>query len=386
MDVSLFLNSADSQFIDESGKTRMLIFGNVTMYTSPLPPFSKPLANSPINTTKEGALDFIENLKFRDQVKIIYQDGIPQEKQIQGIWLDFPLLTQCYIPIEPEDNNEIPDIPYTPEALLPPLIFEKESELSDFRRDKRIAMVLKQHILFLFAMTSRNMEKLKTDDNFLASLIKVSPDFDAASVSKLQILDINNNLLFQKGKLIVPTESLKSKLVSFLKTKLMIDQDSVLNFSTKKVLDESVFSSISDFRNKEDQILFMDRASLKEWNDNRDELGNNIVKNKIDEKTLEPYFYKNVNIFNGSLVIIQNVEGESIQNAVAVSKKWKHDKINIGFYPAKTNPYPSDIIKKEIDVANIFYTNNEPMIKDFTRSEIFILCYSFNRYAAILKI
>lgn len=47
----------------------------------------------------------------------------------------------------------------------------------------------------------------------------------------------------------------------------------------------------------------------------------------------EPYFYRNLNIRNADLAIIQNVNQGSLYAALAVGYKWLEDRVNIGYYP-----------------------------------------------------
>ena len=93
------------------------------------------------------------------------------------------------------------------------------------------------------------------------------------------------------------------------------------------------------------------------------------------------YFYRNYEIKEGGLTIIQNVKGGTLEESLAVSYRWVRDRVNLGFTPDLT-----DVRKK---VSYIIYNENgeEKLIERGILSEeelCTVIMHTNGKYSALL--
>jgi hypothetical protein len=360
---------ADSiaQVIDSHGKTRALIYkSGISLITSPIPPLS--LEEVDISDIKPASLKDVTDFLKRRDLQIISQDG-NAEDGIQGVWIEpkeeNPGIYYGYIPLK-----KIPAIKNVPFSTKnDPLRTDNSSELLDYRNNRKIAEILKQYTLFTFA----NNPDIAPSDMFVVDPIH---KWDMSKLNKKFTPD--TPVIYNDGKIIVPSEKAKINLISYLGAAMAKDKKGLMAMATATTLD-NWYLSITDFRPAARQIIFSNKNGLMRWR-NMKVTGaeNHTVAQDTDATTLEPYFYRNPNIRKEHLMIIQNVVDGSLEKAIATSHKWLKDRVNIG-----ANPEEADH-----SISYAVYTRDgatavEKVVRD-TKEMASVIKYSDESYGAIL--
>lgn len=366
---SLLFDDALLQYIDNHGKTRMLIYEldgeRISLVTSPVPPLDLPETKDVVETSIETALKFIK----QKGLKITFQDGNRQQG-IQGIWVETseenPSIYFGYIPTH-IGKKSLKNVEFT--GKNDPIRTDASSDLTRFRSGRKIAEFLKQYTLFTYANDPENFG----EDSFI---VVEDHHYDIASLNKRLILD--NPVMYENGKLIVPSEETIKRLISFLKVSLINDTPGVLSMKTSSTI-ENFYQSISDFRSTENQLVFMGKNGLMRWRHEQFKMNHNtLVSHSANSDVSEPYFYRNPKIRRDQLMIVQNVVDGSLNNALAVGWKWLKDRVNIGYRP--------DIPNMVDDISYAVYDEMGEIekIKRVTKEMISLILYENDTYAALL--
>jgi len=334
-----------SQYIDVNGKTRALNYEDISLSTSPLPPLD--VKESPIDDIKlatiRKALEFIRKY----DLEITEQDGDEKSKIIQGLWVksrkDPPPIVFGYIPIEipKKKTNALNNVPFSTETTTDPLFVGTNSELDTFRINSKIAEYLKQYSLFEWANDSENFGM----DNF-----KIIPNhkYDLKKLNSRIIR--GNDVLYKGNRLIVNDEETAKRLINFVKVSSLNDSTIIDRYKNKRIIDgSSLYTSIVDFRTEKKQLVFLNREGVLQWKMEKSrDLANSNVYSQPRPWNKEAYYYRNLNIENGKLMIIQNTEDGDFPSALAVSKMWETRTINPGYNPDPDIYVPEDGLKFEV--------------------------------------
>ena len=262
-------NKVKSQYIDNSGKTRMLTYENgLCLMTSPLPPLNKPIDKNINPIDIDLAIDFIKTKKLC----ITMQDGDASEKKIQGLWVE-PRhsknigISYGYIPVNigyalkktKSNSNLICSgdsknmyIDFTPVFLNDPLRTDDESVLKKYNKIRKIAEFLKQYTLFQYSLDPKSFGK----DTFI---INPKHEYNIESLDKRLVF--NTSVMYQKGKLIVPSDKVKNHLINYLRVQLINDYSDVMSYS-ERIIVKNYYRTLSDFRKVSNQFIFIDKRSL----------------------------------------------------------------------------------------------------------------------------
>jgi hypothetical protein len=378
MSLTTLLKGAVSQYVDSSGKTRMITFNHngemLSLMTSPLPPIPNLKTDKTIRLVPLiKALNFIKEKGFQ----ITEQDG--SEAGIRGVWLETKEQTNgiyyAYIPVK-FNKPPIKDVPFNTKSA--PLRVNTQSELMEFRRNRKIAEILKQYVLYTYAHYPDDF-----GENYF--VIIQNHHYDIEKLNKRMFID-GNDIMYENGYLIVPSEIVRDKLLAYLKVSLLNDKQGVMNLKNKTIV-ENYYSTVSDFRNIPDQLVFVNRNGLLRWKKEQDRnqysdygsTNDYEISSMLLPTSSEPYFYKNLHIRKDLLMLVQNVHNGEWEAAVMVALKWKQNHINIGYKP--TNDDDIDIST----IPYILYTEMGELEKDDkTPSPVHIIQYDDGTYAALL--
>jgi hypothetical protein len=382
------LNNAISQHIDSSGKSRILNFKRVSIAVSPLPILNIPEVpkSDTIFATLKDALDFIA----KTSLTIVQRDV--ENGILRGLWVmdkrANPSIAFGYIPtIENEEYNNDPllrNIEESVESLIDPIFVEDKSYLNEARANEKVADMLKEYALYEW---SQNPEKFG-ENNFVIREGYTSIDYGISPTVNTQSFNLRErNKRFYKGsKLIVPNKETLHALLSYVRVASLNDSHLQDYYKRKLLMNQSPFyKSITDFKPSRDQHIFVGKGSLVSWLAHHplDEMGKdmNVVKNRLSENTSEPYYYRNVSIQNGRLVIIQNTRNGDLRSALTVSKEWVLTGTNIGYdlknYVTNDN---SDNVPFEVYTSDGLTHRSDKSGKDYFS----VLGYDSGSYAAML--
>lgn len=365
----LLFGGAVSQYVDNNGKTRMILYNfkgdDICLITSPIPPLDLPESKDIIETSLASALGFIK----QKNLKITFQDG-NQNQGIQGLWVETseenPSIYFGYIPIG--NSKAIAKVEFT--GRNDPIRTDSVSDLTTFRRNRKVAEFLKQYTLFSYANDPENFG----EDSFV-----VIPDYayDIESLNKRLILD--NDVMYQNGKLIVPSEETAKRLLSYLKVSLINDTPGVMAMKDTSTI-ENFYQTIADFRSSENQLVFTNKNGLMRWRHEHSRMEHNTrVAHFANSGAVEPFFYRNPKIRKDQIMIVQNVVDGTLNNALAAGWKWLKDRSNrTGYRP---------VVPDNIDeVSYVIYgdTGELEKVKRETKETVSVLRYDDDTYAALL--
>lgn len=360
----------ESQFIDQDGKTRVLHFDSgVSFVTSPLPPLDLPNVREVRETTLENALEFIE----REDFVITEQDGNVETRQIQGLWIkpkdgyssEFPFVFG-YIPVEVTEALE--SVNFSKETSNDPIRTEDSSYLEEMYKVRKIADFLKQYTFYEYASNPQSFSR----DSF-----KVIEDYeyDIPKLNKRIFKEGNDIMYTLDGKLIAPSEEVVNNLMNFLKVSLLNDRFGVMDYRNQTVI-KDYYRTLNDFRKEENTLIFLSRSGISQWKMKQREK-THVIETRFYKWSIEPYFYRNVDLARGKIVLIQNVMN-GYNAAIEVCKEWRDNNVNLGFYikSSETND------KEEVVVVS----SERPIVSKFSKNKCYILNLGDNNYASILPL
>ncbi len=369
----MLFEDATSQYIDDSGKTRMLTFGNLklSLMVSPLPPFNLPIDRTVLETPYETAKQFMK----RKGLRPISQDGSESDGKIWGLWVDIAgdrtiSLYYAYIPLV--ERDALPNLPFVDPTKNDPIRTEPvaNSDLRRYQNNRKTADFLKRYVLYAYA---RDPDAF--DENSF-TVVK-GYTYKIEDLNKRLFFD-GNRVMFRNGKLIVPSEHIRDQLMAYLEVALLNDRQGVLKLKDERSLDV-FYQSIADFRPAPNQLVFMSKEAVARWK--RETLRTaeaNLIKDELNSSAVEPYYYRNPRFQNNAIVIIQNVMDGSLERAITVATAWIDERSNIGYRAA---------IPDEIDKLSyaLYYTDGKvEEVKSEGETIAPVIVYDNDTYGALL--
>lgn len=378
--ISKFKSKITSQSIDIFGKVRGLNFGKLTMLVSPISnsePSSEKFENT--ESTLEEAISFIEE----NSLKIIELDTSKDNKVVGLLTNAFDY---SYIPII---SSEIPDslenIPISTNRSIIPK--KEDSILERTKNNKKIADFMMQLALYSFSL---QLQDSKSSEKNLDILNEYYSDQINTFITSI-IVNPNNNFLeniprqftlnssfFKDGKLIVDSEKTKERIRWFLHYSINFNSKIVLNYKDKKYLN-NYYMYLKDFSKNKDEKIFINTNSFKEWMESK------IFENKIldipDPENIYVQFFWNwrlKTITDNKVVLIQNVQDGDLKKALAVSKIYREDGYNAGYFV--------DGVETESEnYTEIYFTGNLLVISE-PATDLFVFKYPSGKYSSLLLV
>lgn len=368
--MSSIFDGVTAQYVDENGKVRALVYSSITLFTSPLPPSDlrviREIESLPVVSVNEA-----RRFARAKNLEVESQDVVRGETE--GLWVKPNVANSPiyygYVPVKPV--KVLKDLE---EVRKDPLRTDDNSKLSDMRRDRKLASVLKQYVLWEYSQDPEGFseDSFTVDADHVYDLRKVGNKFSFNDT----IYDTEQ--LAGVRKIIVPTEDVRGRLMYHLQVSLLNDRAGVMAMKNKKSL-EGMYQNISDFRTRDEEIIFSNVANIVRWKFDFDRnQRNNSVMYRFLPEFKEPYFYRNIKIKKGKLVIIQNVEKGELDTAIAVSEKWKKDRVNIGYSPEKPDTDTSYNIYTETGLSNTVRRKKDGVVD--------IVEYENGQYGALLSL
>lgn len=337
--------------------------------TPPLPPIGYTRSVS-ISTTLRESTTIADAINFVEQkgMEIVSQDVV--NDSIVGLWttqgysLGAGSPTVNYIPLTP--STQLKDVEVT--SRINPLRTQASS-LAIWRRNRDIVDLLKKYALYAYSLGTYHAVNSY-------NIVDLKWHYDIENISRS--ID-GNKTFYDDGKIIVPSDNIRIRLHSYLLIQLLNDRPRVESLKDKVLLWDH-YTKIDDFTSHRNEIVLLGIEQLHMWfNANRDE---NIVHINIQPLLKRPYFYKNYKLGN-SIMMIQNVEEGNIRRALAVSKRWNEDRVNLGYNVGGTDIAELDDPE---DYQYVIYTIDGLLASTkLRRSEIIVMRYDRNTFAAVLK-
>jgi len=330
-------DNIQGQYIDDHGKTRMIVYDSgLCMMTSPLAPLNThnvPLNLKPVDS--KIAVDFIKANGL-----VISQVQNDEKDMIIGLWLECGKNAKCslhhgYIPIHPKKSEYIKKIGIKDAPLFfLDVVSKKESSLDKERQMEIIANHLKQYTLFEYSNLPENKRS-----SFVEKFIVVPNHIYNVSKLKCKLFTANNDVIYLKGKIVVTSDEMKERLVEYAKVYEFNNKNDLESYKYRTKL-ANTFNIISDFKHRDGELMFETKKDLLDNIKKRDFASIHLVPD-LTGSAREPYFYRNSNINNGKLCIMQNVPMRSLNNTLHTTRKWNIDKINMGYVVVDERDYDS---------------------------------------------
>jgi hypothetical protein len=404
-----YFNNAESQYIDFNGKCRILNFHNVSIAVSPLPPLNIPEVpkSKTLFATINDAIEFINNANL----KLTQKDVDVETNLVKGLWVQNnisankpPTIAFGYIPIDGDDpeHPSIKVIDVSHETLIDPIFVEGESYLNEARNNEKVAELLKEYSLYEWAQNpskfgegnfivyeGRNATEYGISNN---TSNNISGDI-SDNITALFELGVKHKTFYYRSKIIVPDKETITKLLSYVRVSALNDSNLERNYKYKRFMNQSPFyKSITDFEPNNDQFIFIGKGSLVSWLAHRTDTSPNNFNNFATEVNVinsspnpyleTPYYYRNMNIQNGRVMLIQNTRAGNFPSALAVSKEWLNG-TNVGYDP---NEYPGGIYIEDNPSFEVYTTEGltHKSVHKKDESMYTIFGYDSGSYAAIL--
>lgn len=364
---------AIQQYIDDHGKCRLLVYKEeITIMISPIPPLALPtISLEDIKlTTFEGVKSFAK--KRRMEIKELYGD----EEEIKGVWLELieanPGIYSIFIPIKP--SPIVKDYPITAQGD-PLQTFT--SELEVYRKNKRIAEILKGYTLYTYSLHPDRFPL--EDEESWENNFEINPKHKYINISKRY--DSKSKSIYSNDKIIVTSKNIMRNLISYLGAMIENDPKGLEEMKERTTID-GFYQSASDFRSHSDQIIFSSRDGLMKWRNSKI-LGEDKFRNRVSEEnqdTLEPYYYRHPQIKKESLMIVQNVVDGKLERAVSASYMWLKD---------GKNPLSNcEVVENINDVSYTVFSVEDDYKKTYdqrkTKEPVSIIKYKNGKYGALL--
>lgn len=357
------LNQARSQIIDASGKCRTLYFSlsggkGLLLHIRPIPP-SNLAEVKKSKIAPPPSLD--EAQKFCDLMGLKITANVVMRDQTVGIRIGSPdawVLDNAYIPIE-ATTKVISGLRFEKSSSDPLLTPSVSWPLTDMRLKRRTVSVIQAYVLWTYSRHLQGVVPWKKRDSFWVV------DYPE-SIYMIKVQD-NGSRLFAEGNTAIYTDDFRIKVTSDeLITRLLkwlrvqtIREPDLVNRYWERTTIPNLLKTVSDFKQEEKQLVFVNKNGLLSWIKNKEEAKTRggkftegdasklTVYNEIIPGTSEPYFYS----LGKKLVLIQNVKRGRKETAELVAWYWHVRKINQGYSPV------AEDIKVPLGVKLIDYTN-----------------------------
>jgi len=140
------------------------------------------------------------------------------------------------------------------------------------------------------------------------------------------------------------------------------------------------FDSVRDFGTSKHQLIFMNQRAIINWVIQNDEIIN-VISTNVNPDTIDPYYYRNILIHDGELMLLQNTEYGDLYSALKVSKEWEITRTNPGYRPRYIK-VPGDPSFEVYTLDGMTHRSDKNPSK--TEPLLKIFGYKDGRYAAAL--
>lgn len=344
------------QHIDVNGKARMLMYANkLCLIISPIAPIDVPETDEQFATTFEEAKKFAEEYSFNIETQDAKFDENKKVREVSGLWIKpkdsaRSCIMYGYIPIV--KGQMIEGIPTENTGRIDPLRTSTTSHLRDMYYHRKLADLLVQYMFFEYSHS-------QNPGSFGVNNYVIIPDhyYDLSKQGKMlvrfnEVFYDSGTDMSTNGKLIITSESLLKRMLDFLALSLKINYETIRKFKNN-VLVRNYYRTLSDFKHRPNQIIFMNKESIKRWIIEKTEKTDmNMITGIPVPSKQNAYIYRNIKINNGLPIIIQNVTGRDLDEgyivtalgaergntptlvrSLGVASTWEQIKVNPGYDP-----------------------------------------------------
>lgn len=248
------------------------------------------------------------------------------------------------------------------------IVYYENNFYDQFVYNKKISKILKEHAIWIFSKSGKNLSEFEKNINHYMVEIKnhVYPIVNTINMNNgfFQTKDdfINTEEVFEENKLIIGSKNppvLKKRLLQYIKLYSIRFPENTKNYSNRQVV-SNFFENIRDFKTYVNQYLVFFNKTIPKQNNNIS-IVSNISNDNISN---EPYLY----FFKAKLFLAQDCE--SLKSSLYISENWYYNLYNYkscdkNFESTKYNLYniSEDIIKFSNEKnPNIIKVNNNKFV------------------------
>lgn len=310
-----------SQTIDSYGKCREIsVFyngENINIILEPICPLGIKQENIGVI---QNDFNIVEKFLKNKGLRISGQD-VSGNKTI-GITFKIGNV-DCYISVYPMDKLEGIPLEHT-------MIYKKDekSSLYIFNMNKKISRYIIEYTFWRFSNYIHDNKIENINDKVLAKFsekhFEIIPNHEYGIISKNFG---KNNTVIKDNKIIVQSLDMIKRLMYVLKLSCIREPEIIFKYWQREVISQ-YYIDITDFDNHPNQVILKGSGSIDKWLTNL-KTEYKFYKNiNIGQKS--PYFFKNENIDIDKIFLAQN--GNSLENALAISLAWKNNGFNTGTF------------------------------------------------------
>jgi hypothetical protein len=307
------LRGAKEQLIDTSGKARALFYvvaegeeaavrgkrgddegrGQVDLMliTSPMAPRDLPVKSSQTECGEKELKAFISKYDL-----VVISKDMGEGDRVKGVWVRLGVSKSAprslryqrfYIPTNIDlsgSRSFLSEVANAEPGDTNPLKTGFKDNLSTFRTLRRSANILQAYVLFTYSIFPKKftsspknlleIEGLKESKRRVYSyekavknfVIEKDPNYEEI-LEELQnrLFYEGNDIIYSEGKIKVTSKLMRDKLCSYLESRLVRDYDAVSNFSQQHEVVPEAYSTITDFRSDNSQLVFTNINGIRRW-------------------------------------------------------------------------------------------------------------------------
>lgn len=382
------------QILDSYGKTRGIVYRDITIITPPIHNFNLPSTNVP---TLASASYVIK--KLGKPSSVTYESG-----KITGFWYNYNTINKfIYVPIisEERDLKETSYIYDNPISLTGE---DSESRIDRMYGIKRNLKLLTEVLKWLISIAVYNKQTLNSfistylihdklrvntyDYYKFGDISRFLPRYTSVDEAIKYLYNYNSNV-FDNGKVILHDKDFYNKIVYFCKPQYYIMKSKPEKEIKDKI--EKFYYFNRDFKAYSNTIVLINKSEFNYflYNQENDFVSRYMIYDKIDYKFFDrydPFIFRN---YDGKLYLIQNVIEGNIGKAMTNAYNWKYNNYNTGFNPIELK----EAKNKSVNFYMITDEGRLSKISDVD-NDLDILCYGNlegvvtgkSKYAAMLAL
>ena len=337
------------QGIDSYGKCRMLRLESpdITILTSPVPPFALPVLSGWTAATPEidTIVDFVARLGIRITGQSVVQ-GVTKEifGTLHTVTMSFPVTGGVPIPGVPELDRGVS--------------YPKEtgSALDSYNRYKKLARYVVEYSYWLFSRYIRDNPGMQMDlhslARFISSEVSIDEDFEYGNVPKR--FDLASGVM-RDGKLMLRSEEALKRLVYTMRLSMRRFGAKILDYHNRTNIGD-YYLDITDFDQFNFQVILSGEDSINKWA--VEQKSKRYLYSEIQPRSTLPYFFRN-ELIGHAIFLAQNTD--SLPKAVKIIETWLEKGYNPGFDPDGVDDTPGNL-----PVFTIYSYVNETDVKAYT--------------------
>lgn len=382
------------QIIDSYGKTRGIVFDDITLIIPPTSNLNLPITDSPKLAKVNHVID-----------RIGKPSSVTYEKElVTGLWYSYNSISKfVYVPVIPEKTV----IENTNYIYDNPISLSSSTSVIDriylIKRNLKLLTEIMKWLLSIHVVEGKSFQDfvdkyifyLRDDEvidtyeyYYLDGIYRFFPEVNGVTEA-INYLTQFNYTLFNNGRVILHDEDFYNKIVYFCRPHYYTIK-SKPERRIKRMIDNFYYFN-RDFKYYDNTIVLINKSEFNYFLYNQD---NNFTSRYTIYKTIDNTFYDKYDPFifrnyDGNVYLVQNVMEGDLFKALTNCYNWKNNKYNSGFNP--------EIIEDASNVSfNSYFITSEGKLKKLLdgTEEFDVLCYGTvegmgngkTRYASILAL